>query len=234
MRERDPLVRWPLGRRPAGTAARAHDDARARSAPVGRVRAVAVLDLPRRSRTHRSAAPGPTSAAGIDELRDRCGRRAADLRIATACPRLLDGREGRLRRRGRRRRPPAQGGAWVLVNDDAYALEVGPLGPHRERRGFSTGLAVWLPDGLHEQLGAPGRHGRRGDDRAVEGVFLRADPADGGGITVRADTSRGPRPFRSPSRSRSTVPLIIAASAAALRRSLVGRGASARHDVCER
>lgn len=78
------------------------------------------------------------------------------------------------------------GGAWVQVNDDDYALEVGPFGAHRDQRGFNSGLAVWLPDGLHEQLGAPGRHGRRGDVISVSGVLRRADPADSGGITVRA------------------------------------------------
>ena len=103
-----------------------------------------------------------------------------------ACPRLFDRREvvyvgevvGDVLAR--------DGGAWVQVNDDAYALEVGPFGAHREQRGVSSGLAVWLPDGLHEQLGVPGRHGRRGDVIRVSGVLRRADPADGGGITVRA------------------------------------------------
>lgn len=123
----------------------------------------------------------------IDELRARLrpGGRLTSA-IATACPRLLDGSEvlfvgevvGDVLRR--------TGGAWVLVNDDAYALEVGPFGPHRERRGFNAGLAVWLPDGLHETLGEPGRHGRRGDVVSVTGTFLRADPADGGGLSVRA------------------------------------------------
>lgn len=103
-----------------------------------------------------------------------------------ACPRLFDGRAvvyigeviGDVLVR--------DGGAWVQVNDDDYALEVGPFGAHRDQRGFNSGLAVWLPDGLHEQLGAPGRHGRRGDVISVSGVLRRADPADGGGITVRA------------------------------------------------
>ena len=125
----------------------------------------------------------------IEELREELreeGRLTSAL--ATACPRLLEGRRvvyvgevvGDVLRR--------DGGAWVQVNDDDYALEVGPLGAHRERRGFSAGLAVWLPDGLHESLGPPGRHGRRGAVVLVEGVFLRADPADGGGMSVRADT----------------------------------------------
>jgi hypothetical protein len=125
--------------------------------------------------------------AGLDELRRQIrpdGRLTSD--IVHACPRLLDGRDvvyygevvGDVLRR--------PGGAWVRVNDDAYALASGPFGPHRDALGFNTGLAVWLPDGQHEQLGAPGRHGRRGDVVRVEGVLLRADPSDGGGITVRA------------------------------------------------
>ena len=82
---------------------------------------------------------------------------------------------------------PRDGGAWVQVNDDDYALEVGPIGRHQEHRGFNPGLAVWLPDGLHEQIEGAGRPGRRGDVILVEGVLRRTDPADGGGTTLRAD-----------------------------------------------
>lgn len=154
--------------------------------------------------------------ARIEELR-------ADLRedgrltsaLATACPRLLDGRRvvfvgevvGDVLRR--------QGGAWVQLNDDAYALDVGPLGAHRDRRGFSSGLAVWLPDGLHETLGPPGRHGRRGAVVLVEGILLRADPDDGGGMSVRAETSTvlaEPVATAAP----LDVPLIVAAAIASL------------------
>ena len=132
-----------------------------------------------------------TRADGSQRIEELRSRLRADGRltsaIATACPRLLDGRTvvyvgevvGDVLRR--------DGGAWLLVNDDAYALEVGPFGAHRERRGFNGGLAVWVPDGLHERLGEPGRHGRRGDVVRVEGTFLRTDPDDGGGMTVRAD-----------------------------------------------
>jgi hypothetical protein len=80
-----------------------------------------------------------------------------------------------------------RGGAWVQVNDDQYALRDGPLVGHRKREGFNSGLAVWLPDGLHERIEAPGRPARRGDIILVRGVLLRADPDDGGGTTVRAD-----------------------------------------------
>jgi hypothetical protein len=135
--------------------------------------------------------------------------------IVFACPRLLDGREvtyigevvGDVLRRA--------GGAWVLVNDDAYALEVGPMGPHREQRGFNSGLAVWLPDGQHEQLGAPGRHGRRGDIVRIEGVLHRADPADGGGITVRSSQLEVLAPSAAVAEPLN-LPLVVAAAVATL------------------
>lgn len=82
---------------------------------------------------------------------------------------------------------PRRGGAWAQINDDDYALRVGPISGHRELRGFNTGLAVWLPDGLHEQIDGLGRPGQRGDVVLLTGRLLRADPADGGGITLRAD-----------------------------------------------
>ncbi len=154
--------------------------------------------------------------ADIEDLRAQMqpgGRLTSDL--VHACPRLLDGHDvtyigevvGDVLRR--------PGGAWVLVNDDAYALEVGPLGPHREQRGFNTGLSVWLPDGQHERLGAPGRHGRRGDVVRIEGVLLRADPADGGGTTVRSARLEVLAPS-APVAEPLNVPLVIAAAAAAL------------------
>lgn len=82
---------------------------------------------------------------------------------------------------------PRRGGVWAQVNDDDYALEVGPISGHRELRGFNSGLSVWLPDGLHEQISAVGRYGRRGDVLLLTGALHRADPQDGGGITLRAD-----------------------------------------------
>jgi hypothetical protein len=79
------------------------------------------------------------------------------------------------------------GGAWVLVNDDDYALELGPLPSHRDRRGTNTGLSVWLPDRLHRQVTGLGGPGQRGDLVRIDGVVRRADPSDGGGLTLRAD-----------------------------------------------
>lgn len=82
------------------------------------------------------------------------------------------------------------GGAWVLMNDDAYALEVGPLQGHREFRGANSGLSVWLPDRLLELVEQPGGPDVRGDVLRLRGIVLRSDPADGGGLTFRAIDGR--------------------------------------------
>jgi hypothetical protein len=82
---------------------------------------------------------------------------------------------------------PRRGGVWAQVNDDVYALEVGPVIGHRELAGFNTGLSVWIPDGLHEAIDGVGRPFQRGDVILVRGTLLRADPDDGGGTTVRAE-----------------------------------------------
>jgi hypothetical protein len=169
-----------------------------------------LLDEPIRCTRAESAAEIAALAAA---LRDE-GRVTSSLVLA--CPRLLDGREvvfvgevvGDVLRR--------TDGAWLQVNDDDYALEVGPVGPHRELRGFSAGLAVWVPDGLHEGLGAPGRHGTRGAIVRVDGVLLRADPDAGGSITIRATALEVLAPS-APVTEPLHLPLLVsAASAAAL------------------
>lgn len=79
------------------------------------------------------------------------------------------------------------GGAWVLVNDDAYALEVGPLPAHGRFSGVNQGLAVWVPEPLVTELTDPGRPGRRGQVIEVAGRVVRSDPQDAGRLTLRAD-----------------------------------------------
>ena len=112
------------------------------------------------------------------------------------------------------------GGAWVQVNDDAYALETGPIHGHRTLRGANAGLSVWLPDGLHERLEAPGRSGRRGDVISVIATVRRADPADGGGLTLRAEVLEvlaAPLAAREPFHAiQAIVAAVLAVTAAAL------------------
>jgi hypothetical protein len=151
-------------------------------------------------------------AALAGALRDE-GRITSSLVLA--CPRLFDGREvtfigevvGDVLRR--------TDGAWLQVNDDDYALEVGPVGAHRDLRGSNSGLGVWVPDGLHEELGAPGRHGTRGAIVRIEGVLLRADPDAGGSMTIRATALGVLAPAATVSEPLH-VPLAITAVAAAL------------------
>jgi hypothetical protein len=77
-------------------------------------------------------------------------------------------------------------GAWVQVNDDAYALQHGPLPAHDVSAGVNSGVTVWLPTELHERLTGLGGPERRGDVVLVTGTVNRTDPADGGGMTIRA------------------------------------------------
>lgn len=80
-----------------------------------------------------------------------------------------------------------RGGSWVLANDDPYALGEGPLTAGGTPRGTNSGLSVWLPDPYDELADDPGRPGLRGDVLVVTGTIHRADPDDGGGLTIRAD-----------------------------------------------
>jgi hypothetical protein len=152
-----------------------------------------VTDLPPRAASAndpRSCLRGVDDAA-VREIRDELliGVRISSAQVS-ACPQAFDGLDvrfageviGDLLRR--------DGGVWVQVNDDDYALELGPLSRHEEHRGFNGGLAVWLPDGLHEQVTGLGGPHRRGDVLLIDGVIMRADPEDGGGTTLRAHSAR--------------------------------------------
>jgi hypothetical protein len=83
-----------------------------------------------------------------------------------------------------------RGSAWILVNDDDYALEYGPLPAHGRHRGTNSGLTVWLPTHLLDHVTGFGRPNRRGDLVEIQGRIVRTDPDDGGGLTLRADDLR--------------------------------------------
>ena len=129
-----------------------------------------------------------TDDDGADDVRSgfRSGERVNSTQVHL-CPAAFDEREVTYVGEVVGELLPREGGVWAQVNDDQYALDVGPLVGHRERVGFNTGLAVWLPDGLHEDIEAPGRPGRRGEVIQVRGELLRTDPDDGGGTTIRAE-----------------------------------------------
>jgi hypothetical protein len=76
--------------------------------------------------------------------------------------------------------------AWVQLNDDPYALGAGPLSRHRTTLGGNSGMSVALSPGVGAAVSAVGDHDTQGDVIAVEGVFLRNDPRDGGAPSIRA------------------------------------------------
>ena len=158
--------------------------------------------------------------APIDDIRQRLESQAAIERVEEGfpsggrisstqvylCPSAYDGKEVTYVGEVVGELLPRRGGAWAQVNDDEYALVTGPVVGHRERAGFNTGLSVWLEGDLADRIAAPGRPLLRGDVVLLRGTILRADPDDGGGITLRAtelETLAGPcswRPRCTPSR----------------------------------
>jgi hypothetical protein len=82
------------------------------------------------------------------------------------------------------------GGGWVQVNDDDYALRSGPLPTHDAFAGTNSYLAVWLPAEFAVELTGFGSANRRGDVVELVGTVVRTDPADGGGLTFRARDMR--------------------------------------------
>lgn len=116
--------------------------------------------------------------------------RGATIAVSSAqlieCPTVYDGRTvlytGEVVRavlaRGER--------AWVQLNDDPYALDIGPLPAHRVPAGLNSGMAVSIPSAAAERITTVGDARARGDRLRVEGTFLRTDPADAGGPTIQA------------------------------------------------
>lgn len=147
-----------------------------------------VEDLPPLSLEEGRSCTRRTDDTTADEVRAQFlpGARITSTQVFR-CPAAYDGREVSYAGEVVGEVLPRTGGAWAQVNDDAYALRVGPLVGHRELDGFNSGLSVWLPDGLHEQIEHAGRPGRRGDVILIRGTLLRTDPDDGAGLTIRAE-----------------------------------------------
>lgn len=80
------------------------------------------------------------------------------------------------------------GGAWVLMNDDAYALEGGPLPGSGMYDGYNSGISVWLDEELVDLVEHGGGPDWRGTVLRVRAQVERTDPDDGGGLTLRAFT----------------------------------------------
>lgn len=156
---------------------------------------IAALDL----LVPRTGLRPPLTAPAQDESDDLCpqpvgGAPAAPITVTAgeliACPRSFDGAPVRFQgeavrailRRGAR--------AWVHLNDDPYALDLGPLPEHRTTVGGNSGMPVSIPVAVADDIAHVGDGHHRGDIIAVTGTFHRADPADGGGPTIQAESAQ--------------------------------------------
>lgn len=130
----------------------------------------------------------PVVAGRCPEPRNTASRRPVSSGDLIECPATYDGVTVRYRgeivravlRRGER--------AWVQLNDDRYGLELGPLPQHRVGVGGNSGIPVSIPQGAADLITHVGDARHRGDVLDVSGTFLRADPDDGGGPAIRAET----------------------------------------------
>lgn len=106
------------------------------------------------------------------------------------CPQTFDG--SRVRYRGEAvgavlRRSE---GAWVHLNDDIYAGDIGPLPAHRDFRGGNGGVGVFIPHSLADQIALVGGPRSRGDVVEVIGTFHRVDATTGEVAILRAAEGR--------------------------------------------
>lgn len=73
-------------------------------------------------------------------------------------------------------------GAWLQLNDDVYAGEIGPLPAHRDFRGGNAGVGVFVPHDVADAITFVGGPDARGDILEVVGTFRRVD--DDSEVTV--------------------------------------------------
>jgi hypothetical protein len=83
---------------------------------------------------------------------------------------------------------PRGEGAWLQLNDDAYAADPGPLPGHGGFAGGNSGVGVHVPRALADRIAWVGSHRARGDVIAVTGTFAQADPHSGEVAIIRADS----------------------------------------------
>ncbi len=82
-----------------------------------------------------------------------------------------------------------EGGAWLQVNDDAYALALGPLPVSGVRAGANTSIAAFVPESVADGIRSAGGADRVGDRLRLTGTYRSADPGDAGAPALRATTA---------------------------------------------
>ena len=127
------------------------------------------------------------------------------------CPSLFDGRIVRYEGEAVGEVLLRPGRAWVHVNDDLYARELGPVAEHRTVAGGNSGMAISMPrdDATHV---LPGSFRRVGTGVGVVGTFVRADPEDGGSPAIVATDVEILREARAIQQKVSTARVIVAAA----------------------
>jgi hypothetical protein len=164
--------------------------------------------------------PAPAQDAG-EQCPVPLGAGAAPIAVGAAelieCPDTFDGATVRYQGEAVRAVLPRGARAWLQLNDDHYALELGPLHEHRTAVGGNSGIAVSVPAAVADGVTHVGDARHRGDVLAVVGVFRRADPDDGGGPTIQAGSARIVRPgahtVRAVSRPRMITAGVLSAAA---------------------
>lgn len=106
------------------------------------------------------------------------------------CPEALDGRRVRYRGEVVTAVLRREGFVWVQVNDDPYALTLGPLPAHRTGVGGNSGVSVAIPLALAGDIDQVGSYDTHGDGVQVTGVFHAAADIDDGGPAIVATDSR--------------------------------------------
>jgi hypothetical protein len=98
--------------------------------------------------------------------------------------------------------------AWAQMNDDLYALSIGPLPEHRQSVGGNAGMAVNLPASVAHAITSVGGAHHRGDTLTVQGTFRSTALDDGEAPSILATSASdvvAGRPVTSPGSTRRMV-----------------------------
>lgn len=154
-----------------------------------RLPALQVAELPPPELEDTGDQPGAVSCPTRGEL----DRRPQPLPVTSEelieCPSLFDGERVRYTGEAVGAVLLRQTRAWVHLNDDLYALQLGPTSRHRTTAGGNSGMAVSVPreDALGVKVGNYRTHGTA---LAIEGIYWRSDPNDGGAPVIAAESVR--------------------------------------------
>lgn len=180
------------------------------------------------------ACPGPPP----NEQRDRPSEatlRPVEAPVEVTSEQLLDCPESFTRRTVRYQGEAVGGvlrrddGAWVHVNDDAYAGPIDQTPARREHHGGNAGIGVFLPLELADRISTVGGPQTRGDLIEVVGVFSRVHPSSREVAVVHAESLElvrsGGRFSDPPLRDRQVAAGVLAllAAAAAVTERVVAR-----------